>query len=201
MIYRAPDYPKAFSWEFYKDRDPVDHWNQPGYHHDRLEHALRLMDSQFTSPPESIADFACGCGGLLAQIKGVKTWGYDISPTAVTFAREVNKLEVGLADITEQGLIPKGILQYRLDYPEWLILTETLEHLVNPMELLVRARLKGVKYVLGSIPSYEAEMCSDLHNWSWTEDSFPKMFELCGYKPLVYDVAHNTQFVIGRSVC
>jgi len=207
MIYRAPDYPKAFDWEFYKDREAVDHWNQPGYHHERLEAALQLMMTTIKIcglSPKSVADFACGAGGLLGQIKKiaspkVKLWGYDISPLALAYAREIYGVDAHLADITQQGLIPIVYVQPLIEYPEWLILTETLEHLLNPVELLVRARQEGVRYVLASVPAYEDAACSEHHNWAWTDDSFGTMFEFCGYKLLTQEVAFNTQYVIGAA--
>lgn len=204
MIYRTLCYPTAFDWEFYKDRDPVDHWKQYGLHHERLADALRVMTDQWTSTPESVADFCCGTAGLLAQIKGPRTWGYDISPTAVAFAKEVYGVNVELADITLQGLIPSDVpQQYEIEYPEWLLLTETLEHLLNPFELLTRVRDKGVRYVVASVPSNNGGngWNDNCHNWAWTGDSFIKTFELCEYKVLHYEVSGISQFIVGESLC
>ena len=112
------DKPHSHDAEWYKNREAVDHINQ-AHHQPRLYNAFELLKEILaTESVESVADFGCGNGGLIRQIKSenpyLKIWGYDLCPANVEQAKE-RGTDVELIDfVLESNLKYFGINFYKI---------------------------------------------------------------------------------------
>ena len=196
MEFKLFSTPQFHDAQFYADREVADHIHQPG-HRERLLEAVEQVCSLY-EPGVTVADLGAGNGGLLSELKkrlpGAKTWGYDLSPKAVEYAREVYGVAVTLRNITESfGYEPGHIV----------ILTEVLEHLVSPHYFVRTLRCRGgehgAQYVIASSPAAETpDHHYEFHLWAWTGDSYAQMFERAGWEVLRHYVRADcgTQFVV-----
>lgn len=66
-----------------------------------------------------------------------------------------------------------------------VVLTEILEHVEEPEELLRLAREKG-NYLVASSPLNETDRSNHEHLWSWTEAAYRQMLIDTGWRPMVY---------------
>lgn len=194
-LFDKPDYaagrPGDAAW--YRDREVSDHIHQDGMHRGRLLEALDLVLSLQST---SISDWGAGNGGLLHEIgkarPDVLRWGYDMSPLAVKHAQEIYGERVQLLDVIN-GAPAAGDL---------VILTEFLEHIVSPHELLRKLLQHPAAHSLvASSPCNETPAdFYEYHLWAWTRGSFAQMFERAGWKVLRHylRVDVNTQFVLAE---
>lgn len=171
MEYKKFTTPHSHDKEFYQDREMADHINQ-GEHRPRLLYVLEEVKQILAEHPEySVADFGCGNGGLLELIPTEKKWGYDLQPSNVTDAQE-----------KERPVTFRDFVNEPVDYADIIIMTETLEHLVDPHGYLKKLKDLGVKHIIASTPAYETETFhAPFHLWVWTEDSFADVFKGSGW--------------------
>lgn len=187
------DKPHSHDAEWYKDREAVDHINQAP-HQPRLFNALELLNEILaTESIESVADFGCGNGGLMRQIKignpDLNIWGYDLCPANVEQAKERGS-DVELVDF---------VLESNLKYPQVVICTEVLEHLVDPDAFLKKLLDNGVKYVVASSPNYETPTShEEYHLWVFQGNSYADMFTDIGWEVVKHE-KHLFQFVVAKN--
>jgi 2-polyprenyl-3-methyl-5-hydroxy-6-metoxy-1,4-benzoquinol methylase len=186
------DKPHSHDAEWYKDREAVDHINQSG-HRPRLLTAHEYLDEILkTQTIQSVADFGCGNGGLMREIKranpDLEIWGYDLCPANVLEAKDRGS-NVELVDF---------VLETDLKYPEVVICTEVLEHLVDPDAFLKKLLDNGVKYVIASSPNYETPTShEDYHLWVFQDNSYGDMFTEIGFEVLKQEKS-LFQFVVAK---
>lgn len=213
MTFRAYDTPKCHNEDFYLAREPAHHILQAGYHRSRLLLAKSLAVRILESNPEvqSVGDFGCGTGGLLNELKSefpnLIYHGYDMSPQAVEFGRANYGLDLWLCDYTAKSDVEFPTYQHlcktRLEilYPDLLLMTETLEHLIDPHTFVYWLPHTTMKYVVASVPDYEGPgNVMDCHLWAWTGESFPNMFADAGMEVIGYTHESMTQFVVARNL-
>ena len=108
----------------------------------KIQEAYKLnLIASLVEPKSRVLDIGCGDGSLLVHLKETKDiipFGIEISSRACELARR-SGIEVKQADIS------KGELSLPPDI-DYILVTEVLEHLSNPIEVLMR--LKG-KFKLG----------------------------------------------------
>lgn len=182
--------------EWHKDRQVADHINEPG-HRERLLETLALAQEFRPMNADGLSDWGAGNGGLLHELKEkiplLRSWGYDLMPSNVDYAKTIYEVDVQLMDIVKGEPIAGGSV----------ILTEILEHLVHPHRLLrslVHQRLrKFAEFVIASSPAFETpEHHYEFHLWAWTNESYRLMFERAGYRVLRHFVTacNGTQFIV-----
>jgi methionine biosynthesis protein MetW len=107
----------------------------------------RLM-AEIIQPQTRVLDIGCGDGAFLAHLvesKQVHASGLDISVDAVERARS-RGVHAELADIT--------LAEFHLaEVYDYIVLSEVLEHLVNPEDLLLRLKGHARKGILLTIPN------------------------------------------------
>ncbi len=119
----------------------------------RLRRARVFAD--VLSPGDKVLDLGVGDGALLQYVieqKQVAGYGLDISQKAVDFCRE-HGLNVGLADINRP--IGEVLAQHFPDVPafDYVILSEIIEHIPDPENLLNSLRPFTRKGIIVSIPN------------------------------------------------
>ncbi len=198
MEYRLfePDKPKFHDAAFYAERPVSDHISEPE-HHPRMVRALREVQYLVKNfPIHSLADFGAGNGGFLNEVRKrhphLELWGYDMQPANIQYAQEKFGVDVVLEDITRD----LDRLLYQADI---VVLTETLEHLVDPHGFLERLSKAdpAPRYIVASSPANETpDQHYEFHLWAWTETSYADMFNAAWWTVLKHYVEGGTQFVV-----
>lgn len=188
MQYKVFDTPHSHDKEFYKDRELADHINQHD-HKPRLMTVLEYVSGILKEHPDySVSDLGCGNGGLLELIPTENKWGYDLQPSNVADAESKGR-KVYLRDFVNEDI----------DVGDIVIMTETLEHLVDPHGFLKKLKDRGAKYIVASTPAYETpDFHAPFHLWVWTEDSFAQIFADAGWTVKNHVIDHF-QFVVAHN--
>ncbi|MBU2615160.1 MAG: methionine biosynthesis protein MetW [Elusimicrobia bacterium] len=96
----------------------------------------------------TVLDIGCGNGNLLEYIeekKNTSSYGYDIAQTSVKRA-QAKGVNAKVADITDKNFKVEGVYDY-------IILSETIEHIAQPEVLLKKIADSFKKEILISIPN------------------------------------------------
>jgi 2-polyprenyl-3-methyl-5-hydroxy-6-metoxy-1,4-benzoquinol methylase len=118
----------------------------------------------------------------------LKIWGYDLCPANVEEAKGRGS-DVELIDF---------ILESDLKYPQLVVCTEVLEHLVDPDAFLKKLLDNGVRYVIASSPNYETPTDhEEYHLWVFQGDSYADMFSEIGYEVVKHEKS-VFQFVVAK---
>lgn len=186
MEYKLFDVPKYHDEAWYVGREAVDHIHQDGPnlgHRIRLLEALKLIDDIILRQDlemKTLADWGAGNGGLLSEVAKrhpqLKVWGYDLCPQNVLDGKERYGLDLSLENIVEGD--PKRA--------EIVVMTELLEHLVDPHRMIEELReappIGEVRWIVASTPGFETpQQYYPYHLYCWTENSFAIMFERAGW--------------------
>lgn len=97
----------------------------------------------------SVLDLGCGEGALLAylaQFRQARVTGMDVSERALDLSRQKGLKDLYQADFSAPGFELRGCYDY-------IIITEVLEHIPNPEELMNKLVGHFSKAVLVSIPN------------------------------------------------
>jgi trans-aconitate methyltransferase len=167
---------------WYEGRARAPHLEQPG-HRDRLLAAADYVAWCVEARGSRTAvDLGCGDGGLLSVLsrfpfKSFACWGYDLSPEAVEAARADRGVRAELLDfVAEEPL-----------WADVAVLTETLEHLVDPHAMLRRVR-GHASFVVASSPRMEtAERHYEFHAWAWDAPGYLAMFAAAGWRAVFHE--------------
>lgn len=179
------DRPDVSTFEFHEHRPRAPHLEQPD-HHGRLHAAAELIRG---ITPRSVVDLGCGDGGLLSLIKDIPSWGYDFHPSSA------------------QGWVERGVQAERRDVfntrdvPRWghlVVLTEVLEHLVDPHSVVAWVACHA-EWVVASSPKDETgDDHGDCHAWAWDMDGYRALFEP-HFDVIRHHVLGWSQMLAGRS--
>ncbi len=179
--------------EWYVHRERAKHLEQVG-HKERLLLAaefVRDAASLFVYPTVSVADLGAGDGGLLSLIdvdRGIECWGYDLSPEAVAGAR-VRNVDVRMADVVAH---PE-----RVRWGDIAVVTELLEHLVDP-HAFVREITKHSRVIVASSPYLENDgFFYPFHTWAWDEVGYEALFEQANVSVIRHETVAGSQVILG----
>lgn len=150
------NYPSTF--EFHEHRERANHLAHSD-HNQRLKEAARLVASV---DPMSVVDLGCGDGGLLKLLnnRGITAWGYDFCPANVYGAVLDRQVDVELIDVFNTRTVPR--------WGELAVMTEVLEHLADPHDVLEWVS-ENSRYIVVSSPADETKENSkdECHIWAW----------------------------------
>jgi hypothetical protein len=164
-IYTTP------SWYATIERAP--HLDQPE-HRPRLLRAAEFCRDAISRGCDTVSDLGAGDGGLLSLIRDepVAAWGYDLIDENIEGAIE-RMVDVEYGDFVAH---PE-----RVFFGELVILTEVLEHLIDPHGVL-RNLPEVTRFVVASSPDNETwEHRYVYHCWGWTMEGYRAMFEGAGW--------------------
>ena len=185
--------PRCHDRAFYDNRPAADHINQASSAlriHLAVGYAAYVVRFQKV---RSVGDFGCGTGGGLMLLsrsllpEGVRLYGYDLCPANVEMARS-RGLDVVRRDFVNE----------EVEWPELMIMTETLEHLIDPHGFLKRIP-RGTWVVLTVPLADDGKRHDTTHLWGWTEKSFPRMCAAAGFDVHRWEeLMDKFQVLIGR---
>lgn len=173
--------------EWYEDREAAHHLEEYG-HKERLQKAMdytQLAWNWFGA--RSVVDLGCGDGGFLSLCKqaDMKSWGYDIQPKNIEYARSARKVDARLTNFEDDATIAYGDLA---------VMTEVLEHLVDPHKTL---RDLPSKLLIASSPYGETgDAHYEFHLWAFDFDGYKDLVTQAGYKVILHDVVWLNQIIL-----
>lgn len=159
-----------------------------GYRHDRWPDHIERVDAsvemirRYAGQIRTAADLSCGDAAILCQLSGIREmWlgdlqGVPSTPPAGTSARvhpvPAGPLPDSLADL------PEPVDLY--------VLSETIEHMDDPDELL-RQLASCATYLFLSTPLNEVTGSGNVeHYWSWGQEDIHAMLQEAGWSPLEF---------------
>ncbi|HEY1740017.1 MAG TPA: methyltransferase domain-containing protein [Acidimicrobiia bacterium] len=172
---------------WYASLDRAPHLEQPEHRH-RLEVAAQLVREAIARGAQTVSDLGAGDGGLLSLIASepVAAWGYDLMPANVDAAVNERHVAVTCADF----------LLDPVQYGECVVLTEVLEHLIDPHGVL-RGLPSSVRFVVASSPNDETwESRYIYHTYGWNMDGYRTMFDGAGWNVLKHEAIPGFQVLL-----
>lgn len=176
--------PHVSTPEYHRDRERAPHLEQP-WHQPRLHAAAGfVLDfgsrhlERGSTEPLTVSDLGCGDGGLLSLLRGSpdlgRCWGYDFQPSN----------QVGW---TERGVEAYARDVFGQDWDDVMIgdvvaMTEVLEHLADPHQVLRLLRDRGAARLVCSSPwNEDPGNHSDCHAWAWDKAGYRDLLETNGW--------------------
>jgi len=173
--------------EWYEDREAAHHLEQYG-HSDRLQKALDYVKlARGFMGANDVVDMGCGDGGFLSLLKGegITSWGYDLQPKNIEYAVNNRGVDARLTDFSEDS---------EIIYADVVVMTEVLEHLINPHEIL--ADMPG-RFLIASSPYGETgDAHYEFHLWAWDLQGYRELVEGAGYRVVLQDVVWLNQIIL-----
>ncbi len=188
--YRLQESTHPSTYEYHQHRERVPHLEQ-SWHNGRLYAAAKMVRKL---KPKDVVDLGCGDGGLLSVMlaQGLRCWGYDFQPSNAE-GWEQRQVEGYQADIFND-------ISFQPKWGECVVVTEVLEHLSHPHEV-VKWIAESAKYIVASSPKDEVpsdHLSCDSHIWSWDwqgyEDLLSPHFVIVEHK-----AADWSQVISGKS--
>lgn len=199
-LFPAGTVPEYTTAEWYDGREAAPHLEQAG-HRERLlltadfvKQALRVEDTG--DKPPTVIDFGCGDGGLLSLLPHTcEAWGYDLQVTNVEAAK-ARGVDVRLGDVVQLA----SSLD-KLPGADICVVTEMLEHMVDPHGMVKAIHESGAEYIVASSPYTETEESHyGFHTWCWDLSGYRTMIENAGFKVVRQEMAWICQVVLGVRV-
>lgn len=186
------DVPHVSTFEFHEHRDRAPHLEQQ-IHRARLEIAYALVQAAHSTLKLNrrtrVVDLGCGDGGLLSLLKGdFSCHGYDFQPSNV----------VGWAE--------RGVNAEQLDFvTNWdivldadiYVITECLEHLARPHEMVDRIHARGAQIVASSPFTEHAGSHDECHAWAWDQLGYAKLLRDAGFEIREHTTTSMFQIIWG----
>lgn len=177
-LYQGQPFP--FTPEWYRDRHHAPHLEQ-GVHRPRMQKVADLAVSSVVDfHYGSVVDLGAGDGGMLQLIRETaeaqkieppNMWGYDLMPANADFARYHRGVDIRFQDFDSDDI----------EWGDLVIVTECLEHLQRP-ENLVKRIFNNARGVIASSPSRETPQNHDeCHAWVFDMDGYRALFRGAGF--------------------
>lgn len=170
--------PHVSTFEFHEHRERAPHLEQQ-IHRARLEVAYALVQAAHTQVRYAwerktrVVDLGCGDGGLLSLLKGdFSCYGYDFQPS------------------NAMGWVERGVNAEQLDFvANWdivldadiYVITECLEHLAQPHEMVRRIYDRGAQIVASSPHTEHAGSHDECHAWAWDQAGYAQLITNAGF--------------------
>jgi|SRR5262245_5916080 len=174
------------TFDFHEHRERAPHLEQ-AIHRRRLEIAAELVHAATERRLGNLTtrfgrvrviDLGCGDGGLLQLLKdydNVDAIGFDFQPSNTA------------------GWAERGVRAYQMDFVNrWnyvpiadvYVMTECLEHLTRPHEIVRQVCNRGAALVASSPWTEHAGSHDECHAWAWDEEGYREMMQSVGFTVL-----------------
>lgn len=171
------DAPVVSTATFHEHRERAPHWEQP-WQRPRMNRALAYVEHAVaTMSVTTVVDLGCGDGGLVAAMrdKNIMAIGYDFQPSNVAGWKERG---------IEEFCFAKNFVEawWQVPGPSLYLITEVLEHLADPHEMIQRMHARRAMVVASSPCTETYESHDECHAWAWDIEGYHKMFMSAGYR-------------------
>jgi len=173
------------SSDWYKDRESAHHLEE-STHIERLLITKDFVLKAINMGGKTIVDLGCGDGGLLYLIKDepYKSWGYDLMPTNIDYAKNVRLVDARYTDFKNNDI----------EYADIAVMTEVLEHLEDPHKTIKNL---PSKFLIASSPYIENdESHYEYHLWAWDVEGYKELIENNGYKVIDTKLTEWSQILL-----
>lgn len=187
MEYKLSSTAYESTFEFHEGREAAHHIEETA-HKARFDKTIEYINSLDV---ESLSDLGAGDGGLLSRLN-IRCWGYDFHIPNIEYARNTRNVDVRNFNFVEQiDTIELG---------EVVTITEAIEHLENPHDLLRRISLRGDRYLICSSPVNETKdfHCEE-HVWAWDFEGYEALLKDNGWDILKHEVIFPFQIVLAKT--
>jgi trans-aconitate methyltransferase len=146
----------------------------PGYHQvghtERISMVVEVVRDLLTRAEDrTVVDIGCGDGSFLQRLAWPKSWGYD-----------AGRANVRQAQLDGVNVRQANILTDRLSFGDITVITEVLEHLLDPHGFL---KTLGGKILVATSPSIETdEWHYEHHAWAWDSVGYAAMITDAGWE-------------------
>lgn len=187
------------TFDYHKDRERAPHLEQSN-HRGRLERAAEFVLSVGIDQRMTVSDLGCGDGGLLRllttryELANLPNfcWGYDFAPANV-----VGWKERGVEGTAMNVFDTFDIINPEVQVGDIVVMTEVLEHLTHPHEVLRELTYYDTQYIVASSPWDEGPGNHDAsHAWAWDMEGYREMFERAGWMTQRHEKVDRFQVVL-----
>lgn len=192
-LFEADTVPECATVDWYAQRDRAPHLEQEGHAQRLVQTAAAVFEAVIAMAPSdtvTVVDLGAGDGGLLSLIQQhprVDCWGYDLQPSNIKGAIE-RGVDVTLTDFDDD-----------IRWADIVVISEVLEHLVDPHGMLRRIHDSGARYLVATSPYTEtADSHYEHHLWAWDLDGYRTMIEAAGWRVISTDTAWISQIVLAE---
>lgn len=173
--------------EWYEPIERAPHLEQPAHAH-RIYAARDLVRRAVELGAISVSDLGAGDGGLLSLLTDLQAWGYDLMPANVWAAIHVRHVAVSR----------RNFLTDAVQYGDCVVLTEVLEHLIDPHGVL-RDLPEVARFVVASSPNNETWASRyEFHTWGWDMNGYRNLFEGAGWRVARHDAIPGFQVLLAQ---
>jgi 2-polyprenyl-3-methyl-5-hydroxy-6-metoxy-1,4-benzoquinol methylase len=181
--------------EYFADRNAyIDRWDEFSGIFQKIIDKIIIF-----KPQGRLLDVGCSVGILLdvAQKNGFDVKGVEVSTWASEFARQKG------FDVITGGLLDAKYSENSFDV---VVLNHVLEHLPNPVAILLEAKriLKGDGLLVIGVPNFGSYMAAikkgkwaslqpDQHIWQFTHDSLSRVLMRSGFSEVYFEAKENNR--------
>lgn len=165
-----------------------------GYRHDRWpDHVERVAASvevirRYRGQIKTVADLSCGDGAIVRGVAAGLEAAYlgDLNGVPMAVGEAIVSAGAKMARALDAGALPDSLWRLPEDAlpVDLFVLSETLEHMDDPDDLLRQLTLFS-RYLFLSTPIDEIDTSGNLeHYWSWGHADVHQMLQDAGWSPL-----------------
>ncbi len=203
-FYPGVDIPPVSTFDFHKDRERAPHFEQPWHKSrftttiDAIHTAIQRVYCRKTISYGGVGlvDLGCGDGGLIQHLINhfphIKPYGYDFQPSNA----------IGW---DERGLTSRGCVHNLNFIDDWssvlpahiYVITEVLEHLADPHQMVQRIRERNA-FIVASSPWNETPESHDAcHAWGWDFTGYKHLLMSNDFDIMTHVKADQFQIILG----
>jgi len=180
------------TFAFHEHRERAPHLEQY-VHRGRLDAAASavLRACVGVSGVPFVVDLGCGDGGLLSLLpEHITAVGYDFQPTNTA----------GWAERVVVAHASNFVERWDDEIPQAdvYVMTEVLEHLTDPHEMVRRVRRRNAQLVASSPWTETYESHDECHAWAWDTEGYAAMIRTAGFKIVEHTTTGMFQIVWAR---
>src|SRR5882672_7347293 len=167
-LYDPAQPPAHTTPDWYSTRERAAHLEQPG-HRERLIATARVLTQAIGAGATNVCDLGAGDGGLLSLLEhSIQGWGYDLQSSNALAATAHRRVNVEILDV-----VADRSWEALIDSSTCVVVTEMLEHLLDPHDLVARIYQAGAGFLLASSPYLETpESHYEFHTWAWDQEGY-----------------------------
>lgn len=140
------------------------HWSD---HIERVKKTTDLLDVfAMATEAKSVADLSCGDGAVVRN----SIWPWE---------------SITLGDYVTTGPIEEALLHQ--PHVDMFVLSETLEHVEDPDNLLAMLRVVSDHLIL-TTPYNETDSQNPEHYWGWDSEAVGEMLDAAGWTPIALEL-------------
>jgi len=152
------------------------------------DHVLRLLMTAGAIAwlkPETVMDPACGDASIVKA-------AHKLSPIREAYLGDISVPQISALWGHDFGFVTElwagDALEFMAKHPKCdvVVLTEILEHVLDPNELLRRARTAGAYLVMSTPLNESPNVGNHEHLWSWDAPDIRDMLSVAGWNPIAY---------------